>query len=125
MKRREFIAGSAGLLTYAISSRAMAWKQWRIGEVFGGNPGQIFASALSQALLDLGYIDGKDIRLQTRFAAPSPDGQKEAILALLPISTCSLSTERWVGLWPNRWCRIFRSWLLARLPNRSGLKLHA
>jgi putative ABC transport system substrate-binding protein len=84
MKRREFIAGSTSLLTYAISSRAMAGKQWRIGEVFGGNPGQIFASALTQALLDRCYIDGKDIRLQTRFAAPTPEGQKEAILALLP-----------------------------------------
>jgi putative tryptophan/tyrosine transport system substrate-binding protein len=84
VKRRDFIAGSAGLLLYAGSRRAMAAKQWRIGEVFGGNPGQIFASALGQALLDLGNVDGKDIRLQTRFAAPSPDGQKEVILALLP-----------------------------------------
>jgi hypothetical protein len=46
MKRREFIAGSTSLLTYAISSRAMAGKQWRIGEVFGGNPGQIFGRLL-------------------------------------------------------------------------------
>jgi putative ABC transport system substrate-binding protein len=84
MKRREFIAGSTALVTYGISSGAMAAKQWRIGEVFGGNPGQLFASAIGQALRDLGYVDGKDFQLQVRFAPPTRDGQKEAILALLP-----------------------------------------
>jgi putative ABC transport system substrate-binding protein len=84
MRRREFIGVSAGLLACAASHRAMAAGPWRIGEVFGGNPGVYFASALGQALLDLGYVEGKSIRLQTRFAAPTPVGQKEAILALLP-----------------------------------------
>ena len=84
MKRREFIAGSAGIFACTLSSLAMAANPWRIGQVFGGTPEIIAPSELVRALLGLGYIDGKDVKLQTRFVTPNPKEMKDAVLSLLP-----------------------------------------
>src|ERR1700736_3250626 len=88
MNRREFIAGSAAMFAGAIFTHAAAAAPWRIGQVFNG-PESVssseLSSALAQGLSDLGYIDGKTIRLQTRFSsAPNPKDIKTTILALLP-----------------------------------------
>jgi putative ABC transport system substrate-binding protein len=84
MRRREFIAGSAAMFASAFSARAAAAGAWRIGQVFGGNSDVISSSGLARGLSDLGYVDGKNIFLQTRFAAPNPEATKAAMLALLP-----------------------------------------
>jgi putative ABC transport system substrate-binding protein len=84
MKRREFIASSVAILAGMLSTRAGAAAPWRIGQVFGGSSEIISASGLEQGLAALGYVDGKNIRLQTRFVAPHPNEMKAAILALLP-----------------------------------------
>ncbi len=84
MKRREFITGTAAILAGMLSTRTEAAASWRIGQVFGGSSEIISSSGLEKGLSALGYIDGKNIRLQTRFAAPDPNEMKAAILALLP-----------------------------------------
>jgi putative tryptophan/tyrosine transport system substrate-binding protein len=84
MKRREFIAGAASILAGTLSTRAGAAAFWRIGQVFGGSSEIISSSGLEQGLSTLGYIDGKNIRLQTRFAAPKLNEMQAAVLALLP-----------------------------------------
>jgi putative ABC transport system substrate-binding protein len=84
MKRREFIAGSAGMFACALSSPAVATSPWRIGQVFGGTPDIVAPSELVRALLGLGYIDGKDVQVQTLFATPNPKEMKDAVLSLLP-----------------------------------------
>ena len=84
MKRREFIASSATILAGMLSTRARAAAPWRIGQVFGGSSEIVSSSGLEQGLAALGYVDGKNIRLQTRFVAPHPNEMKDAILALLP-----------------------------------------
>jgi len=84
MRRREFIAGTASILAGTLSTRAGAAVSWRIGQVFGGSSEIISSSGLEQGLSTLGYIDGKNIRLQTRFAAPNLNEMKAAVLALLP-----------------------------------------
>jgi putative ABC transport system substrate-binding protein len=84
MKRREFIAGSAALCACTISSLAAAASPWRIGQVFGGTPDIIAPSELVRALFALGYVDGKDVQVQTRFVSPNPAAIREAVLSLLP-----------------------------------------
>ena len=84
MKRREFIAGSAGILAAAIAPGAMAANAWRIGQVFGGTAVTIPSAGLEQGLQDLGYVNGKNFHLLTRFVAPNPSAMKAAILDLLP-----------------------------------------
>jgi putative ABC transport system substrate-binding protein len=84
VKRREFIAGAASILAGTLSTRAGATAFWRIGQVFGGSSEIISSSGLEQGLSTLGYIDGKNIRLQTRFAAPNLNEMQAAVLALLP-----------------------------------------
>jgi putative tryptophan/tyrosine transport system substrate-binding protein len=84
MKRREFISGSAGIFACTLSSLAMAANPWRIGQVFGGTPDIVAPSELARALLGLGYIDGKDVRVQTKFVPPNPKEMKDAVLSLLP-----------------------------------------
>jgi hypothetical protein len=70
MKRREFIASSATIFAGMLSTRARAAAPWRIGQVFGGSSEIVSSSGLEQGLAALGYVDGKNIRLQTRFVAP-------------------------------------------------------
>jgi putative ABC transport system substrate-binding protein len=85
MRRREFIAGSTAIFAAAFSTHAAALDgPWRIGQVFGGSPNVISSTGLAQGLSDLGYVDGKNILLQSRFTAPNPTDMKAAILALAP-----------------------------------------
>jgi putative tryptophan/tyrosine transport system substrate-binding protein len=85
MRRREFIAGSVSMFAGAVSAyAAVAVGPWRVGQVFGGTPNIIASSGLAQGLSELGYVDGKNISLQSRFTAPNPKDMKAAIMALLP-----------------------------------------
>jgi hypothetical protein len=68
MKRREFMAGSAAV-AFAFSSRATAADSWRIGQVIGGTP-ENSLSGFELAFSDLGYVEGKNIHLETRHTAP-------------------------------------------------------
>jgi putative ABC transport system substrate-binding protein len=84
MRRRDFIVGSAATLAGALAVRAAPAGAWRVGQVFGGSPNIIASSGLAKELAELGYVDGKNIHLQMRFAVPTPGDMKAAILALLP-----------------------------------------
>jgi putative ABC transport system substrate-binding protein len=46
--------------------------------------GAYLANALEQGLTDLGYVQGRNIVLSRRFAAPQPDKVQEVIVSLLP-----------------------------------------
>jgi putative tryptophan/tyrosine transport system substrate-binding protein len=87
--RRKFIA--------ALGSTALAWpilaqaqetglKRWRIGSVFPGTSGTMkpLATALEQRLAELGYQDGRNIKLVTRIVPPQPEIVEQAITVLLP-----------------------------------------
>ena len=84
MRRREFIVGSTAMFAGALSAHAATAAPWRVGQVFGGTPTIVSSSGLAQGLSDLGYVDGKNIHLLTRFAAPDPKDMQAAISALLP-----------------------------------------
>jgi putative ABC transport system substrate-binding protein len=84
MRRREFIVGSTAVFAGALSVHAATTGPWRVGQVFGGTPTIVSSSGLAQGLSDLGYVDGKNIHLLTRFTAPDPKDMQAAISALLP-----------------------------------------
>jgi putative ABC transport system substrate-binding protein len=72
MKRREFIAGLAGTAAWP----AVAWAQQgdrarRIGVLIGGDENDpvwtTFVSAFTQSLRDLGWTEGRNVRMDLRW----------------------------------------------------------
>src|SRR4051795_12954883 len=84
MRRRKFLFGPAATFAGGLFSRASAADSWRVGQVFGGSPNIVSSSGLAKGLSDLGYVDGKNIRLLVRYSSPTPKDLKAAILELLP-----------------------------------------
>ncbi len=88
MKRRELVGliYGAALALPAGAAAQQPSKVWRIGHVVVTTPerGAILAKALEQRLADVGYTNGRNIVLLTRFADPRPDRVEEAIVSLVP-----------------------------------------
>jgi putative tryptophan/tyrosine transport system substrate-binding protein len=73
MKRREFIAGLGSAATWPLAARAQQGDRVRrIGVLMSSDendPGaKTFVSAFNQALADLGWTDGRNLRLDLRWA---------------------------------------------------------
>src|ERR1700735_5178326 len=88
MNRRAFLGliyGAALALPDAGAAQQPG-KDWRIGQVIVATPeqGEILAKALEQGLADVGYAQGRNIVLLTRFASPQPDKVEETIRSLVP-----------------------------------------
>jgi putative ABC transport system substrate-binding protein len=84
MDRRAFISGiTLGLLAAPVAAEAQqTGKVWRIGyltsgfrELPGSNPG---LTPLSQGLRELGYVEGRNVTLEVRYA----EGRTERFPAL-------------------------------------------
>ena len=78
MDRRAFIAGGLGL---GLSSRAAVAQQRRIpavGVLRPGTPPDPLIEALQQGLQGLGYVEGRSIRLEYRWA----EGKQDRLAAL-------------------------------------------
>jgi putative ABC transport system substrate-binding protein len=72
MRRREFIAGLGGAVAWPLNTRAQQGERVRrIGVIGLGNENDPFAklqlSALTQALADLGWTDGRNVRMDLRW----------------------------------------------------------
>jgi putative tryptophan/tyrosine transport system substrate-binding protein len=73
MKRREFIAGLGGAVAWPLAARAQpAERVRRIGVLMGGNENDPAwnsgLTAFAHALADLGWTDGRNVRMDARFA---------------------------------------------------------
>src|SRR6516225_8555649 len=71
LQRREFIAGLGGVAAWPLSARAQQGERVRrIGVLMGLDlnvpEGKIYVSAFTQALADLGWTDGRNVRLDVR-----------------------------------------------------------
>jgi putative tryptophan/tyrosine transport system substrate-binding protein len=88
MKRRQFMGliYGAALALPASAAAQQPSKVWRIGHVIVSTPerGASLATALEQRLADVGYTNGRNIALLTRFADPRPGRVEEAIVSLVP-----------------------------------------
>jgi len=87
MRRRDFIGAISGAAFFPCCATAQQpGKVWRIGVVIPLTPevGGRYAQALEQRLADLGYVQGRNIALSTRFTGPQSDKMEEAIVSLVP-----------------------------------------
>ncbi len=91
MKRREFITMLGGAATWPLAARAQqAERVRRIGLLMAAaddSEGQARVTALKQGLQELGWTDGRNIQIETRFGAVD-DGRIRAhaaeLVALAP-----------------------------------------
>ena len=72
LRRREFIAGLAGAAAWPLAARAQQGERvWRIGYLAGGDENnpliRSYLSAFTQALVGLGWTDGRNVRLDIRW----------------------------------------------------------
>jgi hypothetical protein len=80
MRRREFIAGLGGAAIWPLGLDAQSPAIRRIGYVWIGARGtEVNAAGLSQGLIDQGYLIGRDVAIEDRYA----DGYAERISALI------------------------------------------
>jgi putative tryptophan/tyrosine transport system substrate-binding protein len=83
MRRREFIAGLGGTIAWPLAARAQQPNRMRrIGVLVGGLAAddpewQSRGTAFVQALAQLGWINGRDIRLDYRFGLGDPERQQK------------------------------------------------
>jgi putative ABC transport system substrate-binding protein len=73
LRRREFIAGLGGAAAWPLSARAQQGDRVRqIGVLVPGDEndpvGKTFVSAFTKALADLGWTDGRNVRIDRRWA---------------------------------------------------------
>jgi putative tryptophan/tyrosine transport system substrate-binding protein len=75
MRRREFISVTGGAVAWSLGARAQerAEKRPRIGILQPGKPPEPLVEALQQRLQELGYVEGKTIAFEYRWALGSLD----------------------------------------------------
>ena len=78
MRRREFISLFGGAAAWPLAAQAQQGERMRrIGVLMGqaaiDSEGQSRAAALRNALQDLGWIDGRNVRFELRWFAGEPD----------------------------------------------------
>jgi putative ABC transport system substrate-binding protein len=81
MRRRTFIAGLGSAAVWPLAVRAQQGERiWRVGVLMGGDendPAQkTFISAFTQALADLGWADGRNVRMDLRGGGADADRQR-------------------------------------------------
>src|SRR6202795_3158917 len=78
MKRRTFLAGLAGAAAWPLAARAQQEERVRrlaIVSMYDGNDSQTktFLSALTRGLAELGWAEGRNLRMDVRWTAGSVD----------------------------------------------------
>jgi putative ABC transport system substrate-binding protein len=71
MRRREFIAGLGGAVAWPLNARSQQGERMRrigvLSQVDENSPGaKSFVAAITQALADLGWTDGRNVRIDFR-----------------------------------------------------------
>src|SRR5947209_2523451 len=92
MKRREFIGGLAGAAAWPLAARALPAEGIRRMGVLNSlaehdGEGQARFAALKRGLLELGWSEGQNIRIEARWAAGDPErfrGYAAELVALAP-----------------------------------------
>lgn len=85
MKRRVFIAATASMVAWPLAVRAQ--QPPVIGVLSGTNREQSQMAAIQQGLKEAGYIDGRDVTIEYRWA----EGQFDR----LPAMAADLVRRRW------------------------------
>jgi putative tryptophan/tyrosine transport system substrate-binding protein len=106
MKRREFIAGLGGALAWPLNTRAQQGEVRRVGVLLGWNSGSEapYLDAFIQELAHLGWVDGRNVRIERRWTNADRDRtaslakelielKPEVILASPTLATAALQRE--------------------------------
>jgi putative tryptophan/tyrosine transport system substrate-binding protein len=109
MRRRDFIAGLGGTAAWSVMGRAQQCERIRrVGVLMGFDENDLeakaFLSAFTQGLAELGWTDGRNVRMHVRWAAGNVDRirafakelvglQPDVILSQLPPVTAALHGE--------------------------------
>src|SRR5258707_14871591 len=100
MRRREFIAGLGGAAAWPLAGRAQqADRMRRIGVLMGWEENdpdaKVWLSGFVQALAQLGWTDGRNARIDVRWAADNADRMRmfsKELVDLKPDVILSTST---------------------------------
>jgi putative ABC transport system substrate-binding protein len=86
MKRREFIAGLGGAAAWPLAARAQQGMR-RIGGLMASDENDPYwrarISAFTQALADLGWTDGQNVRMDVRWGGGDPNRIRALVQALV------------------------------------------
>jgi putative tryptophan/tyrosine transport system substrate-binding protein len=91
MRRREFIAGFAGVAAWPVVARAQqSDRVRRIGVLIAGVENdrgtQVNLAALREGLARLGWIEGRNLRIDLRFGADDPDHVRASAAELVGLA---------------------------------------
>jgi len=94
MKRREFIAALGSAAAWPVVARAQQSERVRrVGYVWIGTPGSdIGLAGLRQGLVDRGYVIGRNLLLEVRYAEGQPDLVSDLVAELLALNVDVLAT---------------------------------
>src|SRR5262245_22304880 len=82
--RRDFVRAMVGVLAMATAGRAQtSGKTWRVGWARAGAPGDPVDAALRDGLRALGYVDGSNLVIDTRYSQGRQDAYPVIIGELL------------------------------------------
>jgi ABC-type uncharacterized transport system substrate-binding protein len=104
MRRREFIAGLGGAMAMPFAARAQA-KVRRVGVLVnlaeGDSAGQAFVAGFRQALQELGWVDGRNARIEMRWGAGNRERYRKyaaELAALAPDVIFAATTDAVVSV---------------------------
>src|SRR5690242_4728360 len=94
MKRRAFIAVLGGAVAWPLMARAQQLDRMpRVGYVWIGTPvSDVSLAGLRQGLSDRGYVIGRNLLLEARYAEGQPDRVPDLIAELLALNVDVLAT---------------------------------
>jgi putative tryptophan/tyrosine transport system substrate-binding protein len=83
MRRRDFIAGLSGLASLPLAAQAQGERVRRIGSLLRTRHEEI---ALRDELLKLGWIEGRNLRIDVRLAADDPKRVHDIVVELISLA---------------------------------------
>jgi putative tryptophan/tyrosine transport system substrate-binding protein len=93
MKRREFIAVLVGAATWPCGGYAQRTRKvWRLGVLLPGSPPEPFLEIVKDGLHDLGYVEGRDIIFEIRWAEGRRDRLAELAAELVGLKVDAIHT---------------------------------
>ena len=75
MRRRAFVSGALALLAAPLAAEAQTTKVPHVGMILAGSSSSFAPriAAFRQGLRDLGYVEGRDVMVEYRFAEGRPE----------------------------------------------------
>jgi putative ABC transport system substrate-binding protein len=73
MRRREFVTLLGGAAAWPLAARAQQGGVPTVGVLFEGSREALFASPIRKGLSEMGFVEGRNLAIEYRFADDDPD----------------------------------------------------